>query len=253
MQWFTKNHNESQRTTTTHNEPQWATMMHNDPQRPTTSHSEPQRARTNHSDTQLRHKMNKTHIKLHSLVYTLSPLNPLVARILIKIVLMLVPQVRITCRRVLAPGIHTIFRHYFVCGGRIWKRFCVRNIKDLAVKGQKSKYKFAAKFFLCVYFFLFFTWNYRQKTKTKLFIELGNFFKVLLLFGTNHSSLGVYLARIVFMIFVNFKFPKISPLKSFFTDIARLHVWLAVYWNSNSNCYSHFSDIKVESKLFVNF
>ena len=33
------------------------------------------------------------------------------------------------------------------------------------------------------------------------------------------------------------KFPKISPWKSFetfFTDIAALHVWLAVYWNSNS-------------------
>ena len=168
------------------------------------------------------------------------------------------PQVRITCRCVLPPGIHTIFRHYSVCGGRIWKRFCVRNIKELVVKRQKSKYKIAAKFFLCVYFFLFFTWKYRQKTKTNLSIELGNFFKVLLLFGTNHSSLGVYLARIVFMIFVNFKFPKISPLKSFFTDIATLHVWLAVNWNSNSKekigkvtwkgaiCYSHFRILKLK-------
>ena len=35
--------------------------------------------------------MDKTGKKLHSLVYALSPLNPLMARILMKIVLMLVP------------------------------------------------------------------------------------------------------------------------------------------------------------------
>ena len=45
------------------------------------------------------------------------------------------------------------------------------------------------------------------------------------------------MARIIFVIFVIFKFLKISPWKSlgiFFTDIAILHVWVAVYCNSNS-------------------
>ena len=101
--------------------------------------------------------MNKTHKKLHSLVNTLSPFNPLAAGILVKIVLMLVPLVRSARRHLLTPGTHTIFRHYSVCGGSIWKRFCARNITDLTVKGLKSKYKFAAKSFLWVYFFLSFT------------------------------------------------------------------------------------------------
>ena len=36
-----------------------------------------QRATTNHNNPQLRHKMNETHKKLHSLAYVLSSLNPL--------------------------------------------------------------------------------------------------------------------------------------------------------------------------------
>ena len=40
---------------------------------------EPQWATKTHSDLQLRHKMNKTHKNLHSLVNELSPLNPLTA------------------------------------------------------------------------------------------------------------------------------------------------------------------------------
>ena len=66
--------------------------------------------------------MNKTHKKLRSLVITLSPLNPLAAGILVKIVLMLVPQVRSAHRHLLTSGTHTMFRHYSICGGSIWKR-----------------------------------------------------------------------------------------------------------------------------------
>ena len=166
----TTNRNHPKRATTTHDEPQRPKRSNNEPQRPTTSHKEQQQATTTHNDPQLRHKMIKTHKKLHNLVYTLSPFNPLSARLLMKIVLMLVPQVRSACCCFLAPGTHTIlvFRSYSVCGGSIWKRFCAHNITNLAVKRLKSKYKFAAKFFLC--FFLFFTWKFRQKTKTKLSI-----------------------------------------------------------------------------------
>ena len=78
--------------------------------------------------------MNKTHKKLRSLVITLSPLNPLAAGILVKIVLMLVPQVRSARRHLLTPGTHTMFRHYSICGESIWKRRWARNITDLAVK-----------------------------------------------------------------------------------------------------------------------
>ena len=79
--------------------------------------------------------MNQTHKKLHSLVNALSPLNPLAAGILVKIVLMLVPQVRSAHRHLLTPDTHTRFRHYSVCGGSIWKRFCARNTTDLVVTG----------------------------------------------------------------------------------------------------------------------
>ena len=48
---------------------------------------EPQWATKTHSDLQLRHKMNKTHKNLHSLVNALSPLNPLAAGILVETVL----------------------------------------------------------------------------------------------------------------------------------------------------------------------
>ena len=78
-----------------------------------------QRATTNHNNPQLRHKMNETHKKLHSLAYVLSPLNPLTAGILTKIVLMLVPLVRSAPRCLPAPGRHTMFRHYSICGGSI--------------------------------------------------------------------------------------------------------------------------------------
>ena len=100
--------------------------------------------------------MNETHKKLHSIGNALSAFNSLAAGILMKIVLMLEPQVRSTHHHLLTPGTHTMFRHYSVFGGSIWKRFCARNITDLAVKGWKSKYKFAAKSFLSVYFFLSF-------------------------------------------------------------------------------------------------
>ena len=40
-----------------------------------TGHNELQRATTSHNDPQLRLKMNKTHKKLHSLVYAFSPLK----------------------------------------------------------------------------------------------------------------------------------------------------------------------------------
>ena len=109
-----------QRATANHNEPQWATTNHNEPQGTTTTHKEPQQATTSHSDLQLKHKMSKTHKKLLSLVNALSPLNPLAAGILVKIVLMLAPQVRSTRRHLLTPGTHTMFRHYSVCGGSIW-------------------------------------------------------------------------------------------------------------------------------------
>ena len=79
--------------------------------------------------------MNKTHKNLHSLVNALSPLSPLAAGILVKIDLMLVPQVRSASRYLLTPGIHTMFWHYSVCGGCILKHFCVRNITDMTVKG----------------------------------------------------------------------------------------------------------------------
>ena len=53
------------------------------------NHNEPQPPTTNHNNPQLRHKMNETHKKLHSLVNASSPLNPLAAGILMKIVLIL--------------------------------------------------------------------------------------------------------------------------------------------------------------------
>ena len=72
-----------------------------------------------HNNQQLRHKIMKTHKKLHSLVYALSRLNSLAAGILIKIVLILLSQVRSARRRLLAPGTHTMFRHFSVCGESI--------------------------------------------------------------------------------------------------------------------------------------
>ena len=80
-------HNASQRATTNNNEPQQLTKSHNDPQRATATHN---------SDSVI-----ETHKKLHRLVYALSPLNALTAGILMEIVLMLVPQVRSTRRRLL--------------------------------------------------------------------------------------------------------------------------------------------------------
>ena len=74
---------------TNHNKPQRTTITHNEAQPPTTSHNEPQPSTTSHNNPQLRHKMNKTHKKLHSLVNSLSPLNTLAAGILMKIVLIL--------------------------------------------------------------------------------------------------------------------------------------------------------------------
>ena len=76
--------------------------------------------------------MNKTHKTLHSLVYVLSPLSHLTVGILMKIVLVLV---RSALRRLPAAGTYTMFRHYSVCSGSIWKLLCTRNTMDLAVKG----------------------------------------------------------------------------------------------------------------------
>ena len=132
---YATSHSEPKIATTSHKEPQRPTTSHNQPQRPTTSHSKPYQATTSHNDPPLRHKMNKTHKNLHSLVNALSPLNPLAAGILVKIVFMLATQVRSTRRHLLTPGTHTMFRHYSVCGGSIWKCFCVRNITDLTVIG----------------------------------------------------------------------------------------------------------------------
>ena len=51
--------------------------------------------------------MYKTYKKLPSLVYALSPLNPLTARVLMKIILMLMRQVCRAPHRFLAPGTQT--------------------------------------------------------------------------------------------------------------------------------------------------
>ena len=85
----TTNHNKLQRATTNHSQSQPATTNHNHSQRVTTTHNEPQPSTTSHNHPQLRHKMNKTYKKLHSLVNALSPLNHLAAGILMNIVLIL--------------------------------------------------------------------------------------------------------------------------------------------------------------------
>ena len=103
----------------------------NELQQATKNHNHPQGATRSHNDPQLRHKMNKTHKELHNLVNALSPLNSLSARILMKIVLMPVPQVRSVRNGLLAPGTHTLLKHYSDCGGSISKH----NIMDLIVKG----------------------------------------------------------------------------------------------------------------------
>ena len=134
---------------TSHNHPQRAKTSHSKPQRATANHDNLQQAITSHEPQlpQLKRKMNKTHKKLHSLVNALSPLNHLAAAILMKIVLLLVPQVRSACRRLLISGTHTMFRHYSVCGGSIWKRLFARNITDLAVKGWKVNTKLLQNLF----------------------------------------------------------------------------------------------------------
>ena len=159
--------------------------------------------------------MNKTRKKLHRLVYPLSPLNPLTAEILMKIVWILVLRVRSARRRVLAPGTHTMFRHHSVCGGSIWKRFCACNIMDLAAKGLKSKYKFAAKSILCVYFFPFLHLKIQAEDKNKAFHIAQKLFKSTCTFWYKSLSfkcvpLGrLIVAKIIFVIFVIFKFRKI--------------------------------------------
>ena len=132
-------------------------MSHKDPQRATTSYNKQQQPTTSHNNPQLRHKVIKNRKKLHSLVYALSFLNLLNAEILMKIVLVLVPQVRSTRFPLLAPATHTMFRHYSICDGSTWKRFCARNFTKLAVKGLKIKYKFVANLFSVLVSLLFFT------------------------------------------------------------------------------------------------
>ena len=58
--------------------------------------------------------MYKTYKKLHSLVYALSPLNPLTARILMKIILMLMRQVCSAPHRFLAPGTHAEDKAFYI-------------------------------------------------------------------------------------------------------------------------------------------
>ena len=116
---YTKLCNKPQQATWNHNDPhqpQQPTTTHNEPQWVTVSHNDPQQAITSHNDPQ---------------------------------------QACSAYRRLLAAGTHTKFRHHSVCGGTIWRRFCARNITNLAVNELKSKYKFAAKSFLCVFFIPF--------------------------------------------------------------------------------------------------
>ena len=89
-------------------------------QRATATRNEPQQARASRSEPQLRYKGNKARKKLHTLVYAFSPLSPLTAGVLMKIVLMLVPRVRSARRCLPIPGTHTMFRHHSACGGMIW-------------------------------------------------------------------------------------------------------------------------------------
>ena len=74
------------------------TKLCNKPQQATTSYSKPQRAAASHNKAKWptathNYKINKTHKKLHSLVYALFPLSHLTAGILMKIVMTLVPRV----------------------------------------------------------------------------------------------------------------------------------------------------------------
>ena len=121
---------------------------------------EPQWATTTHSDLQLRHKMNKTHKNLHSLANALSPLNPLAAGILVETVL-------IWCFKCKAHAVTFWLLALIQCSGIIlfvkdaFGSVFVRVVLQTWNKEWKSKYKFAAKSFLRVYFFLSFTWKFR--------------------------------------------------------------------------------------------
>ena len=152
-----------------------------------------QRATTSHNEPQLptiRHKMNKTGKKLHSLVYALSPLNPLTAGILIKIVLMLVPRVRSARCHLPAPVTHAMFRHYSVSGRCIWKRFRAHNIIDLAVKGLSTN---LLQNLFSAFVFSFSSLENLGRNKDKAFYIARKLLKVLLHFGTDHLLLGVCL------------------------------------------------------------
>ena len=134
--------------------------------------------------------MSKTDKKLHSLVYALSPLNPLTAGILMKIVLMLVPRVRSARCRLPAPVTHTMFRHCSVCGGSIWKRFRAHNIIDLAVKGLSTN---LLQNLFSAFVFSFSSLENLGRNKDKAFYIARKLLKVLLHFGTDHLLLGVCL------------------------------------------------------------
>ena len=112
---------------------------HNEPQPPTTSHSKPQQATTH---PQLRHEMNKTHKNLHSLVNALSPLSPLAAGIFKKIVFTLSPSG--SCY---SYNVQALFCFWWKKFGSVFVRVTLRTWQ---LNGEKSKYKFAAKSFLCV-------------------------------------------------------------------------------------------------------
>ena len=92
--------------------------------------------------------------------------------------------------------------------------FCGRNITDLAVKGLKSKYKFAAKSILCVYFSFSSLENLARRQRQNFPYNSETFFKVFVHFGTNHFRCVPFgrliVARTIFVIFGIFKFSKIS-------------------------------------------
>ena len=165
--------------------------------------------------------MNKIHKKLHSLLNALSHFNPLAAGILVKIVLMLVPQVRSARRHLLTPGTHRMFRHYSVCSGSIWKRLCARNTTDLVVKGWKSKYKFAVSLFSVFIFSFPSLLKIQVEDKGKDFHIARKLFKSTFIFWYKSlvfrcvPSRKLIAARIIFVISVIFKFTKISPWKNF--------------------------------------
>ena len=91
-----------------------------------------------HNHPQLRHKMNKTHKKLHSLVNALSPLNPLAAGILMKIVLILM---LVQCSGIILFAVEAF--------GSVFVRVILRTWQ---LKGEKGNTNLLQIFSLCLFF-----------------------------------------------------------------------------------------------------